>query len=146
MKHLTVIAAGLGFGLLERHGLLQMAGLSFEPAPSVFPAVTCVAQATLRTGLAPAEHGMVANGVWMDDLRKPLFWEQSSRLVKGRRIWADRRAAGGTGRRPRGSPGPAGVVVRLPLVDRPARGAGLRVARGHPQQAGLRPDGTVLFR
>ncbi len=96
MKHLTVIAAGLGFGLLERHGLLQMAGLSFEPAPSVFPAVTCVAQATLRTGLAPAEHGMVANGVWMDDLRKPLFWEQSSRLVKGRRIWADRRAAGGT--------------------------------------------------
>lgn len=96
MRHLTVIAAGLGYGLLERRGLLRMAGLSFAAAPSVFPAVTCVAQASLRTGLAPAAHGMVANGVWMDDLRKPLFWEQSSRLVKGRRVWEDRRAAGGT--------------------------------------------------
>ena len=96
MKSLSVIAAGLGYGLLERNGLLRMAGLSFEPARSVFPAVTCVAQASLRTGLTPAGHGMVANGVWMDDLRKPLFWEQSCRFVKGRRVWADRRAAGGT--------------------------------------------------
>ena len=96
MRRLTVIAAGLGYGLLERRGLLRMAGLSFAAAPSVFPAVTCVAQASLRTGLAPAVHGMVSNGVWMDDLRKPLFWEQSSRLVKGRRVWEDRRAAGGT--------------------------------------------------
>ena len=39
---------------------------------------------------------MVSNGWWSEDLRKPLFWEQSSRIVKGRRIWADRRAQGGT--------------------------------------------------
>ena len=94
MKKLNVIAAGLGYRLLERNGMLEMAGLRFHSAPSVFPAVTCVAQASLRTGLAPAEHGMVSNGWWSEELRRPLFWEQSARLVKGRRVWADRRAAG----------------------------------------------------
>ncbi len=88
MKKLTVIAAGLGWHLLERRGRTSIAGLRFEPRPSVFPAVTCVAQASLRTGLSPAEHGMLSNGVWLDDLQKPSFWEQSARLVKGPRIWS----------------------------------------------------------
>ena len=96
MKSLTIVAAGLGHGVLERNGMLEMAGLKFGAASSVFPAVTCVAQASLRTGLAPAEHGMVANGWWSEELNKPLFWEQSARIVKGRRVWADRRAQGGT--------------------------------------------------
>ncbi|MCQ2389175.1 MAG: alkaline phosphatase family protein [Kiritimatiellae bacterium] len=96
MKRLNVIAAGLGWRTLERRGATRLAGLCFSPKPSVFPAVTCVAQATLRTGLAPSEHGMISNGWWSETLRKPLFWEQSARLVKGRRIWADARAAGGT--------------------------------------------------
>ena len=87
MRKLTVIAAGLGWNLVERHGLESVAGLHFEPRPSVFPAVTCVAQATLRTGLPPERHGIVSNGHWMDDLRKPIFWEQSARLVQGPRIW-----------------------------------------------------------
>ena len=88
MKKLTVIAAGLGWHLLERRGRTSIAGLRFEPRPSVFPAVTCVAQASLRTGLSPTEHGMLSNGVWLDDLQKPSFWEQSARLVKGPRIWS----------------------------------------------------------
>ena len=96
MKKLTVIAAGLGHGLLERNGMLEVAGLRFDPAPSVFPAVTCVAQASLRTGLSPSEHGVVANGWWSESLRKPLFWEQSARIVKGERVWSARRASGGT--------------------------------------------------
>lgn len=96
MKSLTVVAAGLGYNLLERNDALEIAGLKFSAAPSVFPAVTCVAQASLRTGLSPAEHGIVSNGWWSEDLRKPLFWEQSSRIVRGRRIWADRRLEGGT--------------------------------------------------
>ena len=87
MKRLTVIAAGLGYRLLERHALTEMAGLRFEPQASVFPALTCVAQATLRTSLPPSRHGMLANGVWLDGLQKPFFWDQSSRLVKGPRIW-----------------------------------------------------------
>jgi hypothetical protein len=94
MKKLTVVAAGLGWGVLERAGVTEFAGLKFAPKPSVFPAVTCVAQASIRTGLSPREHGMVANGYWSNEFQKPVFWEQSARLVKGKRVWADRRAAG----------------------------------------------------
>ena len=68
--------------------MTEIAGLKFAPKPSVFPAVTCVAQATLRTGLAPSEHGMISNGYWSDELQKPIFWEQSCRLVKGERVWS----------------------------------------------------------
>ena len=68
--------------------MTEIAGLKFAPKASVFPAVTCVAQATLRTGLSPAEHGMISNGYWSETLRKPIFWEQSCRLVKGERMWS----------------------------------------------------------
>ena len=96
MKKLTVVAAGFGYRLLERNAMKEVAGLKFEPNESVFPAVTCVAQASLRTGLSPAEHGVVANGWWSHELRKPLFWEQSARIVKGARVWDERRTKGGT--------------------------------------------------
>lgn len=89
MKRLTVVAAGLGWRTIERRGMISFAGLRFEPRPSVFPAVTCVAQASLRTGLSPAEHGMTSNGVWLEGIRRPSFWEQSSALVKGVRIWGE---------------------------------------------------------
>ena len=87
MKKLQVIAAGLGYKLLERNGMTEIAGLKFAPKASVFPAVTCVAQASLRTGLSPAEHGMISNGYWSETLRKPIFWEQSCKLIKGERVW-----------------------------------------------------------
>ena len=96
MKHLFVVAAGLGFRELERRGALKMAGLSFAPGASVFPAVTCVAQATFRTGLDPRAHGMTSNGVWLANLMRPSFWEQSAALVEGPRVWDSARAAGGT--------------------------------------------------
>ena len=67
--------------------MTEIAGLRFMPKNSVFPAVTCVTQATLRTGLDPAAHGIVSNGWWSETLRRPLFWEQSCRLVKGPRVW-----------------------------------------------------------
>ena len=94
MKKLNVMVAGLGWRMLERRGSTEIAGLRFHPERSVFPAVTCVAQATLRTGLQPEDHGMLANGFWSADLGKPLFWEQNAALVKGRRVWSGRRAAG----------------------------------------------------
>ena len=96
MKHLVLSVAGLGWRELERHGGPRLAGLTFRPAASVYPAVTCVAQATLRTGLAPREHGMTSNGRWSHALRKPAFWEQSSALVLGPRVWDAARAAGAT--------------------------------------------------
>ena len=49
MKNLIVMAAGLGYEGLEKRGLLKLAGLDFKPATSVFPAVTCTAQASFRT-------------------------------------------------------------------------------------------------
>lgn len=69
--------------------------LTFHAAKSVFPAVTCTVQATLRTAALPSAHGMVANGRYDPELRKVMFWEQSSALVDGARIWDDFRRAGG---------------------------------------------------
>ena len=67
----------------------------FQPAQTVFPAVTSVIQASFRTGALPGDHGLVANGLFFRDLRKVLFWEQSARLVEGPRIWEKLRARGG---------------------------------------------------
>ncbi len=94
MKHLIVIAAGLGYEDLDRRGLRKMSGLEFRPAESVFPAVTCVAQATFRTAAEPCDHGMVSNGFFSRTLLKPSFWEQSAALVAGPRIWDAARGGG----------------------------------------------------
>ena len=94
MKRLNVVAAGLGWRALEKSGSTEIAGLSFSPQASCFPAVTCVAQANLRTGRDSRYHGLVANGWWSEMLRKPLFWEQSAKLVKGERVWSASRARG----------------------------------------------------
>ena len=96
MKHLVLSVAGLGWKELERRGAMRLAGLEFRAAVSVYPAVTCVAQATLRTGLDPREHGMTSNGWWCHATRRPSFWEQSSNLVLGPRVWDAARAAGAT--------------------------------------------------
>ena len=97
MKKLLVIqVAGLGHAFATRNGLKEVGGCAVRPLATVFPALTCTAQATLRTGLSPAEHGMVANGFFETALRKPLFWEQSARLVGGPRIWDGFRSRGGT--------------------------------------------------
>ena len=94
-KLLLVQVAALGWDVLQSHAN-DVTGLSWTPLESVFPAVTCTAQATMRTGLQPRDHGMIANGLYHRDLRKPMFWEQSSALVRGDRIWKKFRAAGGT--------------------------------------------------
>jgi len=94
-KLLVVVVAGLGFDFLERHGCLGPAGLAFRPLQPLFPGLTCPVQATLRTGLAPSGHGITGNGLWFDALRRPLFWEQSSRLVTGTRVWSGLRERGG---------------------------------------------------
>jgi len=61
-KLLVVQLAAFGADVAARmkraHG-----GLSYRSIASVFPAVTCTAQATFRTGAPPSMHGMVANGV-----------------------------------------------------------------------------------
>jgi len=90
MKKLLVIdAAALAFDP-------QIEGLAFRPMQSVFPAVTCTAQATFRTGEPPARHGMVGNGLYARHLHRAMFWEQSAGLVAGGRIWDGFRRRGGT--------------------------------------------------
>jgi predicted AlkP superfamily pyrophosphatase or phosphodiesterase len=59
----------------------------------VFPAVTCSAQSTYLTGLAPAQHGIVGNGWYNRELAEVQFWKQSNRLVAGRKVWEELRAS-----------------------------------------------------
>ncbi|MEI6644923.1 MAG: nucleotide pyrophosphatase/phosphodiesterase family protein [bacterium] len=95
MKKLLVIqVAGLGYDFVLKQGS-PTCGTPHALKP-LFPALTCTAQATLRTGTSPAKHGMIANGFFDTTLRKPLFWEQSSALVTGERFWEPFRARGGT--------------------------------------------------
>lgn len=57
-----------------------------RPLKSPLPAVTCTSQATLLTGLAPAQHGVVANGWLYRDTGEVRFWQQSSRLIQGEKL------------------------------------------------------------
>ncbi len=90
-KLLIIDVAALGSDLA-----VKIPGFSFRKAVSEFPAVTCTSQATFRTASPSQAHGMVSNGLFFPGLRKVLFWEQSSALVQGGRIWEKFRAQGGT--------------------------------------------------
>ena len=95
-KKLVVIqVAGLGYDFLGHFNKTKGAGLKFKSIESAFPAVTCSVQASFRTAARPAEHGTVANGYWSRKLCRPLFWEQSSKLVEGDRIWEGFRGKNG---------------------------------------------------
>jgi len=94
---LVVQCAALGHEfLLRNNGSDEIEGLRFRPIRSVFPAVTCAVQASFRTGGPAASHGMVGNGFYSREFARPFFWEQSSALVEGPRIWDTFRASGGT--------------------------------------------------
>lgn len=94
-KRLVIIqAAGLGYDFLLQHHGCSWQGFDFQPLAPVFPALTCTAQASFRTALPPSGHGMIANGLFHRDLRRPLLWEQSSSLVSGPRIWEPFRSRG----------------------------------------------------
>jgi len=94
-KLLVIQAAALGYEFLRTREATGMNGLNFKPVETVFPAVTCPVQASFRTAALPGSHGMVANGLFSREFMRPFFWEQSSSLVKGPRIWESFRAKGG---------------------------------------------------
>jgi len=70
-----------------------------------FPAVTCPVQATITTGVSPAKHGIIANGIptfrstddqalvdasnFADYRRQVSFWEQSNQFLDAPRFWQD---------------------------------------------------------
>ncbi len=57
------------------------------PLRPVLPAVTCSVQSSMVTGLAPTEHGIVANGWYFRDLATVWLWRQANRIVKGEKVW-----------------------------------------------------------
>lgn len=54
---------------------------------SPLPAVTSTSQATLMTGLAPRDHGIVANGWYYRDTQEIRFWQQANSLVQGKKFY-----------------------------------------------------------
>lgn len=62
-----------------------------RPMQTVLPAVTCTAQASLLTGLTPAQHGIIGNGWYDRELSDVLFWKQSNALVQGEKVFESAR-------------------------------------------------------
>src|SRR5262245_2566094 len=86
---LLVDAVGLTPRLLARAPSLRDLGQRGASAPmsAVLPAVTCSAQATMLTGLAPSAHGAVGNG-WLDRASGEVaLWRQSNALVSGEKLY-----------------------------------------------------------
>ncbi len=54
---------------------------------SPVPAVTCTSQATMLTGLAPREHGIVGNGWYFRDTQEVRLWQQANSLVQGDKFY-----------------------------------------------------------
>ena len=54
---------------------------------SPLPAVTCTSQATLLTGLSPAQHGIVGNGWYYRDTQEIRFWQQANSLISGQKFY-----------------------------------------------------------
>ena len=75
---------------------IESLGMEFRYARSIFPALTSPVQGSFRTASQVGEHGIVANGMYFRQLGKVMFWEQSSRLVQGERIWSQFRRRGGS--------------------------------------------------
>ena len=64
-----------------------------RPWRSPLPAVTCTSQATMLTGLAPYQHGIVANGWLTRDTGEVRFWQQSNALIQGEPFYRGVRTA-----------------------------------------------------
>jgi predicted AlkP superfamily pyrophosphatase or phosphodiesterase len=93
VKPLVVLnVVGMTPALLEHMPNLSRLGWQAELG-TVLPAVTCSAQATLLTGLTPAQHGIVGNGWYFRDLGEIHLWRQHNRLVGGEKLWETARRA-----------------------------------------------------
>lgn len=96
MKLLVLICAALGFDTYKRNAKSNLwRKLSCSAVETVFPALTCPFQGTLKTGCPPEKHGINANGFFDREMRKAFFWEQSSELLERGRIWDGFRKRGG---------------------------------------------------
>ncbi|MHC4451666.1 MAG: alkaline phosphatase family protein [Planctomycetota bacterium] len=85
-KVIVLNVVGLTPALLQHAPRLRSLG---PPAPLTppLPAVTSTCEATMLTGLPPAQHGIVANGWYHRELNEVWFWRPSNQLVQGEQIW-----------------------------------------------------------
>jgi predicted AlkP superfamily pyrophosphatase or phosphodiesterase len=92
MSHPTavILVVGLNRSLIGDHSpriqTFAEAGIVRTLKP-VLPAVTCSVQASMLTGLSPAQHGIVGNGWYNRELAEIHFWKQSNHLVHGEKVW-----------------------------------------------------------
>ncbi|MBC7213461.1 MAG: alkaline phosphatase family protein, partial [Pseudomonas sp.] len=70
----------LGAATPHINRLLQSARIaSLQPT---FPAITSTVQASILTGLSPAEHGIVGNGWYFRDQAEVRFWLQPNVRIR----------------------------------------------------------------
>jgi predicted AlkP superfamily pyrophosphatase or phosphodiesterase len=90
VQRLAVInVVGLTEALVGKHtpnisNLVKDSIVTLNPP---LPAVTCSVQSTMLTGVAPDEHGIVANGWHERETGDTAFWRQSNELVRGEKVW-----------------------------------------------------------
>ena len=80
-KVCVINVVGLTPELLPYAPNIRQLGVA-TPWNAPYPAVTCTSQATLLTGLAPSQHGIVGNGWYFRDTAEIRFWQQSNRLIQ----------------------------------------------------------------
>ncbi len=87
MERLCIInVVGLTPALLPHAPRIASLG-AVSPWASPLPAVTCTSQATMLTGLAPRDHGIVGNGWYYRDTEEIRFWQQACSLVGGTKLY-----------------------------------------------------------
>ena len=52
-----------------------------------FPAVTCPVQANMTTGVPPAEHGVVANGLFWRERGEVEMWTSANHCIESAQLW-----------------------------------------------------------
>lgn len=55
---------------------------TITPLECPFPALTLSSQASILTGVTPADHGIVGNGWWFRELAEPWLWRQPHGLLQ----------------------------------------------------------------
>lgn len=87
MTRVCVInVVGLTPELLKHAPRLASVG-NAAPWRSPMPAVTTTSQATMLTGLAPRDHGIVGNGWYFRDTQEVRFWQQANSLISGEKFY-----------------------------------------------------------
>jgi len=85
----VILVVGLNRTLLQHAPRLRAFAGSTPPhrLKPVLPAVTCSVQASMLTGVPPAQHGIVGNGWYNHEQAEIQFWKQSNRLVQAPQVW-----------------------------------------------------------